>query len=150
MDNNRFARSMMNMITRLHRQKNRFMQERMRQFGLTGPMYQFMISLHTHPGCSQDYLVENYGMDKGNVARAAKKMEAMGLIRRKVSLDDRRQYQLYLTEKGLAIMPHVKRALDDWAAQLCKDMTPAQRESAEEILQMMTDNIYPRENENGV
>ncbi len=137
---NEFSRNLGRLITHLNRLRKRFMAERLRGYGLSGSMYMFINSLERNPGISQDFLVERFFMDKGNVARGAKKLEELGYIRREIDSSDRRRYNLFLTEEGHALVPVIRKYLTEWSELISKNFTDEERETAIELLDRMVDN----------
>lgn len=135
-----FSRQLSRMIVHLNRMRKRFMNDKLRDYGLGGAMYMFLTALDRNPGASQDFLVGHFYMDKGNVARGAKKLEDLGYIRRETDPDDRRQYRLFLTDKGREILPVIRGYIGEWSAYLTEDMTPEEGETALALLTRMAEN----------
>jgi len=63
-------------------------------------------------------LGEREFIDASNVTRAVKQLISQGLIERRPNLQDKRAYQLALTEKGTAIYPKIFQILDAEEKQL--------------------------------
>ena len=57
----------------------------------------FLMRIYEQPGISQFELAETGSFDKGTCARAVKKLEELGYLRRETRSSDRRSVQLYLT-----------------------------------------------------
>ncbi len=135
-----FSKNIGRAISRLNRLRKRYMNERLRQFGLSGPLYMFLITLDKMPGASQDYLVERYYMDKGNVARGTKRLLDLGYIRRETDPDDRRQNNLYLTDSGRELLPTIYTLLSEWSRIMTDNFTDSERDMAIDLLERMLDN----------
>ena len=103
-------------------------------------MYMFLTALDHNPGASQDFLVNHFYLDKGNVARSAKKLEELEYIRREVDSNDRRQYNLYLTEKGKQILPVIRGYIVEWSGYLTENMTEEEYRNALALLTKMAEN----------
>ncbi|RNB87907.1 MarR family transcriptional regulator [Brevibacillus nitrificans] len=56
--------------------------------------------IHYSPGCTATEIREKLGVDRGYMSRILQRFEEEQLILKKQSLDDKRQYALFLTEKG--------------------------------------------------
>ncbi len=135
-----FSRQLSRLIVHLNRMRKRFMNERLRSCGLGGALYMFLTALDHNPGASQDYLVGHFYMDKGNVARGAKKLEDLGYIRRETDPEDRRQYRLYLTDKGRELLPTIRSYIEEWSGYLTEGMSPEEGEAAIRLLTRMAEN----------
>ena len=135
-----FSRQLSRLIVHLNRMRKRFMNEKLRDYGLGGAMYMFLTALDHNPGASQDFLVGHFYMDKGNVARGAKKLEDLGYIRRETDPGDRRQYRLFLTEKGREVLPTIRGYIAEWSGYLTEGMSREDGETAIALLTRMAEN----------
>ena len=135
-----FSRNLGRTISHLNRLRRRFMNDHLRQYELSGSHYMFLVTLYKHPGSSQDYLAERFYMDKGNVARSTKRLEELGYIRRETDPNDKRQNNLYLTDKGEAIVPYIYELLRKWSRIMAADLTLDECFKALELLDRMLEN----------
>ena len=92
-----FTRELGRAVTFLSRSRKRFMNERLRDYGFSGAMYMILLHIERHPGTTQDSIANHMFIDKCNVARRTKKLEALGYLYRETNQNDRRQNNLYLT-----------------------------------------------------
>jgi DNA-binding MarR family transcriptional regulator len=137
-----FSKNLGRALAQLNRLRKRFMNERLREFGLSGPLYMFLITLDKKPGASQDYLVEKFYMDKGNVARGAKRLADLGYILRRTDPADKRQNNLYLTEKGRELLPTIYSLLMEWSKIMTGNFSDSERDTAIELLERMLGNSF--------
>ena len=135
-----FSRQLSRLIVHLNRMRKRFMNERLRGYDLGGALYMFLTALDHNPGASQDFLVNHFYMDKGNVARGAKKLENLGYIRRETDPEDRRQYRLYLTDEGRELLPTIRSYIQEWCGYLTEGMSEEEGEAAIRLLTRMAEN----------
>jgi DNA-binding MarR family transcriptional regulator len=69
----------------------------------------FLISIYKNDGISQQELSRRFSINKAMAARSVKKLYDLGYITRKSSKLDRREYGLYITERGrLMIAPIIE------------------------------------------
>jgi len=134
-----FNRSLGRLISHLNRLRKRYMAEKLKRYGLSGAMYMFINALDRNPGASQDYLVGHFFMDKGNVARGAKKLEELEYIRRETDSYDRRQYNLFLTDKGKALVPVIRGHLLQWGEYLSENLSAEECAVAIDLLERMVE-----------
>ena len=81
------------------------MNDHLRQYELSGSHYMFLVTLHKHrlkPGLPRRAVL--YG--QGNVARSTKRLRSSD-ISGETDPNDKRQNNLYLTDKGEAIVPYI-------------------------------------------
>lgn len=118
-----FPRQLSRSITFLHRQRQKYMGERLKQYGFVGAMHMILLHIARHPGTTQDAIVSHMYIDKCNVARRTKRLEELGYIRRETGKVDRRQNNLYLTEEGEKLIPVIRGYLREWAKTITRDLS---------------------------
>lgn len=111
---NDFARQLGRSVTYMYRNRSKFMNEHLREYGLSGAMYMIMLHIGLHPGTTQDSIATHMYIDKSNVARRIKQLEELGYLRRETDAADRRQNNLYLTQDGAKMLPIIKQNLSQW------------------------------------
>ena len=128
-------------LTLIARTRRAFVANAMSEYGFAPPMYEIAIYIWRHPGGSQDAVTEATLFDKATVARGAQKLEALGYIRRQCSERDRRQYELYLTEKGEVLASDAYRAFTQWTDILTRGLSETEKQYASALLERMARNI---------
>ncbi len=122
-----FPRQLSRSITFLHRQRQKYMSERLKQYGFVGAMHMILLHIGRHPGTTQDAIVSHMYVDKCNVARRTKKLEELGYIRRETGKQDRRQNNLFITEEGEKLVPVIRGYLREWAKSVTHDLNDEER-----------------------
>lgn len=122
-----FPRLLGRSITYLHRQRNKFMGEKLKSYGFIGAMHMILLYIARHPGTTQDAIVSHMYIDKCNVARRTKRLEELGYIRRETGKTDRRENNLYLTESGETLVPEIRGYLRDWSKGVTRDLSDEER-----------------------
>lgn len=133
-----FVREFGRALTFLQRSRSKFMGERLRDYGFSGAMYMILLHVDRHPGASQDSIVNHMYINKCNVARHTKKLELWGYLRRETDQMDRRQNNLYLTEKGKALAPVIRGYLGEWGMEITAGL---QEEEKATLLALLTKTI---------
>ncbi len=85
-----------------------FLNDRLMPLGLSAGQFPVLMLLYKEQNIMQETLVRHYHLDKGTIARAVKKLEDAGYIRRIVDPANRRAVRLFLTEKGEQAAPILK------------------------------------------
>lgn len=76
-------------------------------------------------------------------------LEERGLVKRKDSLDDRRTYELHLTDKGQAALRDIGQVAQEHNEALCAALSQHEREQLAEFLQRianeqgLTPGVHP-------
>lgn len=130
-----FVREFGRALTFLQRSRSKFMGERLRDYGFSGAMYMILLHVDRHPGASQDCIANHMYINKCNVARHTKKLELLGYLRRETDQADRRQNNLYLTEKGKALAPEIRSYLGQWGKEITAGL---QEEEKATLLALLT------------
>lgn len=133
-----FTRELGRAVTFMYRNRSKFMGERLREYGFSGAMYMMLLHVDLHPGATQDSIATHMYIDKSNVARRIKQLEELGYIRRETDLSDRRQNNLYLTERGKELIPLIRKYLSQWGQSISAGLTEAELDTLLSLLTRMT------------
>jgi MarR family transcriptional regulator, organic hydroperoxide resistance regulator len=74
--------------------------ERLREIGLSVPQCDVLTTLTEAEGVSQQELAKRLYVTKGNISGLLDRLEGAGLVERRSTAADRRQYEIYLTPVG--------------------------------------------------
>ncbi len=87
-------------LLRLESRLNFAVTERLRKIGLSVPQCDVLTTLTEAEGVSQQELAKRLYVTKGNISGLLDRLEAAGLVERRSTASDRRQYEIYLTPAG--------------------------------------------------
>lgn len=128
-------------ISILYRQASVFYSKEFHKFGIGAGQYLFMIHLYNNDGISQEKLSEIINIDKGTTAKAIKKLEELGYVKRNKDLDDKRVNKIYLTEKALEIKDEFFSGLMKWEDMLTSNLNEEETVYGLKILNKLTKNF---------
>src|SRR5580698_1429280 len=74
--------------------------ERLREIGLSVPQCDVLTTLTEAEGVSQQDLAKRLYVTKGNISGLLDRLESAGLVERRSTAADRRQYEIHLTGPG--------------------------------------------------
>lgn len=100
----------------------------------------FLLSISNNPGISQYELTRGSSFDKGTIAKAVKKLQEQGYLRREQDLNDKRIYKLYVTKEAEPIICMTREAILNWREILTKSLTEEEKNLMEHCLGIMADN----------
>ncbi len=100
----------------------------------------FLLALYHKEGLLQEELSQFLKIDKGTTARAISKLEEAGYVRKEQNDKDLRSNQIFLTERGKEIRPHVFAALERWNKVISTGMSETEVETAINLLDKMAQN----------
>lgn len=105
-------------VSLVSRSKSVFLNNRLRPLGLSAGQFPVLMLLSYEENIMQDRLVRHYRLDKGTIARAVKKLEDGGYIRRITDPTNRRAVRLFLTKKGERAIPLLRAINREWEEQV--------------------------------
>ena len=127
-------------ISQIHRKSNSFITKKLSKYGIGSGQYMFLIKLYKQDGINQESLSESLFIDKGTTARAIKKLEEEGLIYRVKDENDKRAYEVYLTDKAKDIKEEVFRILEEVENLITFNLTTEQKVDIIKILKKISTN----------
>ncbi|MEZ5824829.1 MAG: MarR family transcriptional regulator [Geminicoccaceae bacterium] len=103
------------MIRRLHQMSTHVFQTRMREAGvdLTPVQFAALHAISVKPGIDQATIAATIAYDRATIGGVIDRLEAKGLVERKVSRRDRRAREVGLSEAGRALLDRVRPIVDD-------------------------------------
>lgn len=119
-----------------------FLNDRLRPLGLSAGQIPVLMLLYHEQNITQETLVRHYQIDKGTIARAVKKLEDAGFIRRITDPDNRRAVRLFLTEKGERIAPVLRQINREWEEQVCSGLSKMERETLTILMRTVAQNSH--------
>ena len=127
-------------ISRLNVYKNIYLSRALEPYGLGSGQYIFLLYLYHMEGASQDELTDSLLVDKATTARAVKKLEEKGFIKRSRDQSDKRIQRLRITQKGAQFKPILNQILDDWAQGLTSGLSKREEEELSNLLKRIEEN----------
>ena len=119
-----------------------FFNDRLRPLGLSAGQVPVLMLLYKEQNIMQETLVRHYRLDKGTIARAVKKLEDAGFIRRITDPDNRRAVRLFLTEKGEQVAPMLRAINHEWEEQVCAGLSIAEKDTLTTLMRMVAENSH--------
>jgi len=136
-------------ISIIHRTRMIYINDKIKELGLTAGQYPFFMELSHNEGITQDDIANLFHIDKGTVARALRKLEDNKFIYREIDPENRRRYLIYLTEKGKDTIPQVKSIDKEWENLVCSEFSNDENSRLLEILQELVINSLEKVHKHG-
>jgi DNA-binding MarR family transcriptional regulator len=127
-------------VSLLYRYGHMYIGDKLKHTEIGKGQHIFLNALYKEDGLSQEELSAYLKIDKGTTAKALKKLEELGYVTRKVRDEDKRAYQVFLTDKAKAIKDEVRQVLVDWRLALTAGFTQEEQRVAVELLEKMGHN----------
>ncbi|WP_291571757.1 MarR family winged helix-turn-helix transcriptional regulator [Clostridium sp. UBA4548] len=133
-------RSLIKFVNTISRITQSYTDEVMVKLNLTSGTYPFLLVLYRKEGINQNEISRELNVDKAMSARSIKKLIDLEYIEKKEDEKDSRAYKLYLTEKGRAIVPEIKKEIQQWIKIITKDFSKDEEALLEELLSKVLSN----------
>lgn len=124
-------------IAILHRREQKYMIQKMKEYGSGYSSYNFLFYLSAYPGSSQKEMCENMAVDEALAVRTMKKLQEQGLIQRKKGAGNGRSYAISLTPKGEELIPRLRNALAEWWSQVLSVLPKEEQQNMVEKIEKM-------------
>lgn len=121
-------------VAMIHRYGSTFIARRLEDLDIGSGQHAYILALKDRPGASQEELSRILGVDKANTARAVRRLEEHGYIRREPNPTDARAFRLRLTEAGTAAVGRIGAALAEWNRILVSGLDEPRNALAHEIV----------------
>ncbi|WP_211747614.1 MarR family transcriptional regulator [Paenibacillus sp. Marseille-Q4541] len=103
MNNSVPERSIGFMLGVAHRRSVHLMNQRLKEYDITTEQWSVLFQIFSHEGMNQREIASKAYKDQPTTTRIIDMLEKKNLVIRKPSLADRRAYELFLTDEGVAL-----------------------------------------------
>ncbi len=122
-------------IYRISRATHRYYARELRKLHITMGQFPFLMGIAHNDGTSQEALSSELQISKSTTAVIIQQLLAAGLITREVDTNDRRNFQLHITEKGAALIPSIQECIDRCHNTIMEDLSELEKEILTKLLQ---------------
>ncbi len=124
-------------VALIYRSTQMFINNELAGTGIGAGQYPFLLYIGRCSGQTQDEISKSLCFDKGTTARAIKRLEKAGYIRREVSETDHRKNHVFITKTGARMRLKIRAMLEDWHKKLFVGISDEMRDEISERLQQM-------------
>ncbi len=121
-------------VSLVNRSRYVFLNNRLRPLGLSAGQFPVLMLLAREQNIMQEDLVRHYRLDKGTIARAVKKLEDRGYIRRITDPGNRRAVRLFLTERGEDAVPRLHTINREWENLVSAGLSDEERTTLHRLM----------------
>jgi DNA-binding MarR family transcriptional regulator len=90
-------------------------------------LFGMLVVIEANPGLKQSQLAKAAHLDRSSLVPALDKLEARGLVSRRVSEHDRRVNGLWLTDEGVALLQKLKQRVARHEQRLARGLSRSER-----------------------
>jgi DNA-binding MarR family transcriptional regulator len=125
----------------------RFVRRHMRSHrgrGLSVPQFRTLAFIQVTPAASLSTVAEQLAASHPTTSRVVSGLVAKGLVRRRASARDRRQIELHLSPRGVAVVAVARRATEARLADEISRFAPADRARVLRAMRALNDRFAAR------
>jgi DNA-binding MarR family transcriptional regulator len=113
--------------------------ERVAKIGLTPADAGLLRKVASDPGVSQQALAEHLGIMPSRMVALVDELEAKGILERRRSTEDRRNYALHLTDRGRDLIAQLSRIAVGHEEDLCAALNNEERIQLRDLCRRIAD-----------
>lgn len=136
-------KSVLSSLLRINRHYRRFLRCALLPYHYIGVMHLILVYTGRHPGTSQEEIACFFALDKTSVARDARRLEELGHLERRTIPENRRQYQLFLTDAGREMIGNIDGIMEQYQQTLSAGISPEDWQCLAGLLTRLEENIGP-------
>ncbi|MCI1969021.1 MarR family winged helix-turn-helix transcriptional regulator [Clostridium luticellarii] len=123
-----------------HRRSQIFYTEHLQKLGISSGQFMYIVCICDNPGYTQDELSQRLIIDKSTVTKVLSQLEAMGFIIKTKSSNDRRAFNIFPTDKALAIYPKILEIKDEWHHRITENLSDIECDVFERLMEKVMEN----------
>lgn len=127
-------------VARLYRRR---FDERTRSFGITGPQMRALVQIMRFPGINQGALADRLDVEPITTCRMVDRLEQADLVERRRDPQDRRAWQLFLTETAKPIAEKLQTIGQELLNESLEGIDQSARDAVLSLLGTIRDNLNP-------
>lgn len=127
------------LLAQIGAQAARRFSERMAALGLTPADAGLLRKIAFDPGVSQQALAAHLGVMPSRMVALVDGLEARGVVQRRRNPEDRRNYELSLTEEGRRLMEQVRQIATEHEEDFCAPLSKEEKAQLSEFLRRLGD-----------
>lgn len=131
-------------ISFLYRKKQIYLNSILCDYGIGCSEYMYIISMPIDSSVNLSYLSNELGVDPALTTKVINSLVKKEFVYKHRSENDKRAFEVSLTEKGKELKPIIRKVLDDWTDLMTKGMDDKTKDSIIENLEIMVENIKYR------
>lgn len=121
---------------------------RARSIGVTGPQWRVLTALVRNEGINQGGLADLIEVEPITLCRMVDRLQEAGLVERRAAPNDRRAWQLFLTDKARPLLAQLRECAEVLFVDALEGFDDAEQAQLVDLLERMRQNLSRKNNEN--
>lgn len=119
--------------------------ERARQHGATRAQWKALLGISRNEGINQGNLADLLEVEPITLCRLIDRMQESGLVERRRDPNDRRAWQLFLTDRAGPVLEELHETADELMSQALSEISETQIDTMTELLNRIRHNLSASE-----
>ena len=119
----------------------RILQNKFKYYNITFEQWYMLYFIYQNEGCNQKMLSKALNRDTGAITRSLNILADKGLIERKVSFQDKREFLIYLTDKSLNLYKDTSKLMLENSQEIKSIFTKDELEKLFYLLEKLDSNL---------
>jgi len=129
------------LISIIYRYSNIYFQKEFMEYNLGYGQIPVLMYVADKEAVTLKSITKCLKLDKGTTSSLVSKLESNKYIFRKKNQSDKREYNIFITEKAKKIIPKIKQARKEWTELLLSDFSEEEKIMTFNFLEKMTNNV---------
>lgn len=128
------------LITIIYKSYKNYLMYKLTDLNITPGQIPFILELMRSKKASQDDLANKLFVTRGTTAKALRKLDDEEIIERKTAANNRRKYDVFLTDKGKKTASEIEKIDKSWDEMVISHLNQSEDfENREEIIKLLKD-----------
>ncbi|MEN6413763.1 MAG: MarR family transcriptional regulator [Veillonellales bacterium] len=128
-------RDLSKFVSVTYRRTQIFYTERLKKLNITSGQFMYIVCICENVGQTQDELSRRLNIDKSTVSRVLPQLESSGYITKVINSNNRREFNIFPTDKAIAIYPEILEIKDEWHNKITEDLSDIECDVFEKLLE---------------
>ena len=129
------------LVTDTARLLRKLVDRRLQPFGLTRAQWSILAALANRDGLSQSELADELEIEKSTAGRLIDHVQARGWVERRPIPNDRRLWEVYLTDDAKPLIDNVRQIVIETRAEMLDGLSPEEQVQITETLRSVKANL---------
>ncbi|QXE17870.1 MarR family winged helix-turn-helix transcriptional regulator [Clostridium sp. 001] len=117
-----------------------FYTEHLEKLEITSGQFMYIVCICENAGQTQDELSQRLIIDKSTVAKVLSQLETKGFITKRINSNDRRAFNIFPTDKAMAVYPKILEIKDEWHHRLTENLSDIECDVFQKLMEKVMEN----------
>jgi len=114
--------------------------EKLKKLEISSGQFMYIVCICENVGQTQDELSQRLIIDKSTVAKILSQLETNGYITKTINSNDKRAFNIFPTDKAVAIYPKILEIKDEWHRKMMENLSDIECDVFEKLMKKVMEN----------